>query len=134
ILLLSGNTFASLSYRKGPMSDDQQDDSADAKMPAVRLHTKLVTMTVKVIDHHGNSVTGLEKDSFEIYDDNVKRRIDYFSTEETPISVGFVVDVSNSMDEQSISHVCEAIKKFLDACREGDEFFLLTFNSRPKVT
>jgi len=93
------------------------------------INTKLVNLTVSVNDKLGRFVTGLTKEDFEVFDDNVKQDIAFFSDEDAPISLGIVYDVSSSMGDFS-SHSLSMLRHFFDNSHVEDEFYVYAFNNR----
>jgi Ca-activated chloride channel family protein len=57
----------------------------------------LALVNVTVTDPHDRLVTGLEPDNFRIFENNVEEEILFFSSEDVPISVGVIFDLSGSM-------------------------------------
>jgi len=57
-----------------------------------------VSLTVTVRTAKGRHVTNLKREDFTVLDDGTSRRITEFRTDSTPISLGFLVDFSGSMD------------------------------------
>ncbi|MFQ3591251.1 MAG: VWA domain-containing protein [Chloracidobacterium sp.] len=100
--------------------------------PVVKTTTNLVTLNVSVTDAQGRFVTGLDAEHFEIYEDNVKQTIEFFSDEDAPVSIGIVFDMSGSMRGR-LNRSNVALRKFLDACHDEDEFFLVGFNNQAKL-
>jgi Ca-activated chloride channel family protein len=100
--------------------------------PLVKTTTNLVTLNVSVTDPQGRFVTGLDAEHFEVYEDNVKQTIEFFSDEDTPVSIGIVFDMSGSMRGR-LNRSNIALRKFLDACHEEDEFFLVGFNHQTRL-
>ena len=96
------------------------------------LGTDLVNLTVTVVDAYGKFVPGLVRDNFQIYDNEVKQEISHFSDEDAPVSVGIVYDISRSMKDR-MSQSQRALKRFIDATRPNDDFFLITFNDRASL-
>src|SRR5215510_694241 len=84
---------AVINLHQEPDSKQVQKNSQDR----IVINTKLVNLTVTVNDKLGRFVTGLTKEDFEIFDDNVKQDIAFFSDDDAPISLGIVYDVSGSM-------------------------------------
>jgi Ca-activated chloride channel family protein len=74
-------------------------------------------------------VTGLDRRHFEVYEDNVKQNIEYFSNEDAPLSVGIVFDVSGSM-KGKFDRARDALKAFIQTSHNDDDFFLVAFNER----
>jgi Ca-activated chloride channel family protein len=77
-------------------------------------------------------VTGLDKQNFSIYQDHQKQDVQAIWSQDTPISVGIIFDVSGSMTDK-IMKAREAIRTFLDTANPQDEFFLITFSDRPRL-
>jgi Ca-activated chloride channel homolog len=131
-------------YSKAPLKQDKKDDKAASQKPSagkpsgpdqkdrIRLETKLVSTVVTVSDPHGRFVTGLEKENFEIYDDNVKQDIAIFSDEDAPITLGIVYDVSGSMGGLT-NMSFQALRRFFHNSHEDDEYFIIAFNKKPQL-
>src|SRR5689334_8670020 len=120
---------------------DGQDQRPNAPRPGgsdqgqmvLREYTSLVNLTVTVTDKHNRLVTGLEREHFEIFEDNIKQTIEFFTNEDAPLSVGIIFDVSESMQDK-LSRAREALGAFVRTCHNNDDFFLVTFNHRPTLT
>ncbi|MBV8553250.1 MAG: VWA domain-containing protein [Acidobacteriaceae bacterium] len=110
--------------------DPNPDASSRSRLPSIRTHVKLVVIPVTVTDLLERPVSGLHKQDFQVFEDGVEQKISAFSSEESPVSVGLVFDASNSM-RKKIDQSRAAMLEFLRMSFPGDEFFLLTFNTRP---
>lgn len=110
----------------------QEPKKRDDDMPVVRANANLVVVNITVTDPQGRFVTGLEKEHFEVYDDKVLQKTEFFSDEDAPISVGVIFDISGSMRGR-INRAQQALRKFLDTCHEEDEFFSVGFNSTARL-
>lgn len=108
-----------------------QDPTKDS-MPVIKENTNIVTFNVTVTDPYGRYVTGLSKEHFEIYDDKVPQKIEYFNDDDAPISVGILFDVSGSMKGR-LNRSFDALRKFCDTSHQLDEYFLVTFNNTAKL-
>lgn len=97
-------------------------------MPLIRSKTELVTMNITVTDQKGRCFTNLNKEHFEIYDDNVLQKIEFFSTEDSPISIGILLDISKSMEGKLLTHAVKALNTFLSFGHEHDQVFIIGFN------
>ena len=91
----------------------------------------LVPATVETEDTH-RLVTGLEKDNFEVWDNNTGQVIKTFSTEDAPVTVGIVFDLSGSM-QSKFFRARKALSEFLRTSNPADEFFVVGFNDKPAV-
>ena len=101
-------------------------------MPSVKVDVDLVLVNATVTDPSNRFVMGLEKDHFKIFEDKVEQKVSQFSTEDLPVSIGLLFDVSSSMSDK-ITRAMEAAVVFLKTTNPEDEFFLLTFADQPKV-
>jgi len=98
----------------------------------IRVDTELVLIPVTVTDPLNRFVTGLEKEHFKIFEDKVEQTITHFASEDAPLSVGFVFDVSGSMGAK-LRKSREAVAQFLKTSNPEDEFFLVQFSDRPEL-
>jgi Ca-activated chloride channel homolog len=96
------------------------------------INTKLVNLTVSVNDKLGRFVAGLTKEDFEIFDDNVRQDVAFFSDDDAPISLGIVYDVSGSMGNFS-SRSLAMLRYFFDNSHTEDEFYVYAFNNRVQL-
>jgi Ca-activated chloride channel homolog len=103
--------------------------SKSHQKPTFRVSVETVFLKVAVTDPLNRYVTGLEREHFHVYEDNVEQTITHFLQETAPISVGIIFDVSGSMkDNNNINAAKNAIKRFLLEGNSQDEYFLVTFN------
>jgi Ca-activated chloride channel family protein len=103
-----------------------------ARGSSIRVNVNMVLVPVTVTDPMNRLVTGLEKENFQIYDNNVSETIKSFATEDAPLSIGIVFDLSGSM-EGKFNRARKALSAFLRTCNPLDEFFVVGFNDRPAV-
>ncbi len=99
----------------------------------IRTNVSLALVNVTVTDPYNRLVTGLEPDNFRVFEDNVEQEIESFSSEDVPISIGVVFDVSGSMGNK-IGKAREAAVQFFKTANTADEFFLVSFNERAELT
>ncbi len=108
------------------------DDSLAIHMKPLRVNINLVTVPVMVTDAKGSPVTDLGKADFQLLEDSNVQPIDYFYSEDSPISVGLVVDLSSSMGNK-IERVREAVSEFFKNADPKDDYFVITFADKVKV-
>jgi Ca-activated chloride channel family protein len=98
-----------------------------------RSGVEVTTITATVLDKDGHIVTGLERDAFEVYEDNVRQPIANFTHDRVPIGLGVLIDISDSMFGKRIQDARASVDRFLfDLLDPADEFFLMAFNHRPR--
>src|SRR5579872_942719 len=114
---------------------DLTTTSGLAHIPEARLRvdSALALIPVHVTTADGTTVTNLERDNFEIFEDGVEQKISHFSKDDAPVSIGLVFDTSGSMNNK-MRKSAEAAATFFKTANSDDEFFLVEFNDRPKLT
>ena len=98
----------------------------------LRIDVNLVQVPLTVTDPMNRLVTGLERENFEVYDNNVGQAIKYFSSEDAPVTIGIIFDLSGSMSSK-FARARKALTEFLRTSNPQDEFFVVGFNDRPAV-
>lgn len=92
-----------------------------------------VEVTATVVDAAGRLVSGLSQDAFELFEDGDPQPITHFSNQRVPVSLGVLVDASDSMRGQPIEDARRALGRFMTALLDADdEAFIGTFNHAPK--
>jgi len=99
---------------------------------SVHIDVDLALVNVTVTDPYNRLVTGLEPDNFRVFENNVEQEIQYFSSEDVPISIGVIFDLSGSMANK-VGKAKEAAWQFFKTANPQDEFFLVSFNDRAEV-
>jgi len=99
---------------------------------SVHIDVDLALVNVTVTDRYDRAVTGLEPDNFRIFENNVEQEIQYFSSEDVPISIGVIFDLSGSMANK-VGKAKEAALQFFKTANPQDEFFLVSFNERAQL-
>jgi Ca-activated chloride channel homolog len=100
--------------------------------PKLRVEANLVLVPMTVTDGMNRLVTGLEAPNFQIFDNNVGQTIKSFSTEDAPVTIGIVFDLSGSM-QSKFPRARRALTEFLRTSNPQDEFFVVAFNDKPAV-
>jgi Ca-activated chloride channel family protein len=96
------------------------------------MEANLVLVPMTVTDPMNRLVTGLEADNFQIFDNNAGQTIKSFSTEDAPVTIGVVFDLSGSMSSK-FARARRALTEFLRTSNPQDEFFVVGFNDKPAV-
>ena len=98
----------------------------------LKTETEMTLVNVTVTDPYGRLVTGLEQDAFRVFEDNTEQEIVRFSSEDVPISIGVIFDMSGSMTDKIDKSRLAAVQFFRTA-NPQDEFFLVDFNDRAEL-
>ena len=106
--------------------------------PSLRTHTKplkvdvsLVLVPVTITDPMNRLVTGLDRDNFNLFEGKDRQEIKSFSSEDAPVSLGVIFDMSGSMSSK-IERAREAVIEFFKTANPQDEFFMITFADKPE--
>jgi Ca-activated chloride channel homolog len=110
----------------GPNSDERQTS------PAIRVDVDLVLVQATVTDSSNKYVTDLRLDDFRLWEDKIEQQLQYFSTENVPLSVGIIFDVSGSM-QNKLAAARAAANTFLRMGDRDDEYFLVEFSNSPRL-
>ncbi|HWY69632.1 MAG TPA: VWA domain-containing protein [Terriglobales bacterium] len=98
----------------------------------LRVDVEMVLVPVTVTDVKNHPVVDLARHNFKLYEGGSEEKIQYFNTEDAPLSVGILVDLSSSMANK-IDEVREAASEFFDNANPQDDYFVITFADKPKL-
>jgi Ca-activated chloride channel family protein len=98
----------------------------------LRVDADLVLVPVTVCDPMNRPVTGLEKQHFRVFDNNVEQKVTEFSMDDAPVAVGLVFDTSGSMGPK-LRLSRQAANAFFKTTNPEDQFFLVEFSDKPKL-
>jgi Ca-activated chloride channel family protein len=128
-------TFPALGFPQSSVANDVGHDTRGQVIKqgqTVHIDVDLALVNVTVTDPYNRLVTGLEPDNFRLFENNVEQEIQYFSSEDVPISIGVIFDLSGSMANK-VGKAKEAALQFFKTANPQDEFFLVSFNDRAEV-
>ncbi len=93
----------------------------------LRSDSRLVVLDVRVTDHNGKLVTGLNKDNFVVRENGEVQLMTVFAQKDAPVTFGILVDESRSMIPKR-RDVLSAAQILVEECNRQDEVFVLHFN------
>jgi Ca-activated chloride channel family protein len=135
ILLLFFCLFGSVSKGQesstgpaAPTPDNQKTETGRV----LRTETEMTLVNVTVTDPIGRLVTGLEQNNFRIFENGAEQEIVKFTSEDVPVSIGVIFDMSGSMTDKIDKSRLAAVQFFRTA-NPQDEFFLVNFNDRAQL-
>ena len=111
--------ISSIAFGQNPPSNDYK----------VTVDVDLVVFNVTVLDSKGRLVSGLTKDDFRVVESGQTQELQFVRPEDTPATVGLVIDNSGSMRRKR-AEVTEAALAFVEASNPHDEIFVVNFNER----
>jgi Ca-activated chloride channel family protein len=113
-----------------PPKQDPQDK--DDQGGAIRLGTDLVNLDVTVVDQSNKPVMDLTQSNFQVYEDKVLQKIDFFGKEQVPVSMVFAIDTSGSM-RTKLDTVIKASVGLVKESRNDDEMAVIEFKDQPEL-
>jgi len=115
---------------------DSRPRSGQRPVPPPRFASgiDIVDVTVTVVDERGRFVSGLEREDFLLFDNDEPKDVTQFSAARVPVSVGLLLDTSQSMQGEKFSSARSALERLLSALSSPeDEFFLMSFDTTPTL-
>ena len=106
--------------------------AAAQQATTIRTDVSLVELQAKVTDSEGHAISGLTKDAFRLFIDDVPRDITAFQGEDAPVTAGIVIDNSASMAPKR-DEVIAAALAFARASNPKDQMFVVHFNDRARL-
>src|SRR5215813_9336253 len=102
--------------------------AARAQEPSFRTDSsELVVLPVVVTDKQGRFISDLTTDRFAVFDNGRRVPIEFFTAEDTPVTIGLVIDASGSM-RAKMGEVVAATRAFAKSSNPEDELFAVRFN------
>jgi VWFA-related protein len=111
-----------------PANDEPVEEDDDV----IKVETNLVTMPVSVLDRDGRFIGGLQQRDFQIFENGVQQKVEYFQSVEQPFTVILLIDVSPSTQFQ-IDEIQDAAIAFVNQLRPGDKVQVISFDERVHI-
>lgn len=102
------------------------------KSKPLRLNVEMVQIPVIVVDEQQRPVLNLQKDNFSLFEDGKLQDIEFVSNQDSPISVGLILDFSKSMVSK-VGNQIEAVIKFFENSHPDDDYFAIKFSDNPEL-
>ncbi len=145
VLIASALSPAARAQSPGDVNDVHINPRVEPTRPkeveidsAFKTHTQplksevnLVLVPVTITDPMNRLVTGLDKQNFTLFEGKDQQEIKHFSSEDAPVSLGVIFDMSGSMASK-IERAREAVLEFFKTANPQDEFFMITFADQPE--
>ena len=89
--------------------------------------SELVVLPVVVTDHQGRHISDLDRERFTVFDNGRQVPIELFTNQDTPLTIGLIIDASGSM-RLKMAEVVTASLAFARLSNPEDELFAIRFN------
>ena len=124
-VLLGGNN-------QGNQTQNSDDEVIADDGEIIKVETNLVTMPVSVLDRNGRFISGLRQQDFQILENGVQQKIEYFQSVEKPFTVVLMLDVSPST-AYKINEIQDAAIAFVNQLRRDDKVIVISFDEHVRV-
>jgi len=92
-----------------------------------RATVQAINLSVVVTDKKGRFIPDLSLEDFEVYEDNTRQTVDFFTSEVTPVTLLLLLDASTSV-RGSVDGIKEAASNFVTKLWDGDKAIIADFN------
>jgi Ca-activated chloride channel family protein len=113
-----------------PAKSGQARRAREGEEAQIRVEVNLVTVLASVTDANGRPIPDLPHESFEIYEEGVKQKLELFDPETSqPLDIVLMVDTSMSTSLE-LDYIKEAAARFIrQVVRPGDRMAIFEFDS-----
>jgi Ca-activated chloride channel homolog len=108
--------------------------SGSAQQTVFHSEVHLVTLTFSVHDASGKLISGLNQDAFQVFEDGAPQKIVSLASEaELPLSIGLLVDGSDSQDKFLKRHTKDVELFLQQILRPQDQVFAIGFGDHIRL-
>jgi VWFA-related protein len=128
-VLIDGNSksrTAPSTQNEQPVTEEEEDSEI------IKVETNLVMLPVSVLDRDGRFISNLEQQDFQIFDNGVLQKIEYFQSVESPFTIILLIDVSPST-QYHIDEIQDAAIGFINQLRPEDKVMVVSFDENVHV-
>jgi VWFA-related protein len=128
-VLIDGNSksrTAPSTQNEQPVTEEEEDSEI------IKVETNLVMLPVSVLDRDGRFISNLEQQDFQIFDNGVQQKIEYFQSVESPFTIILLIDVSPST-QYHIDEIQDAAIGFINQLRPEDKVMVVSFDENVHV-
>lgn len=121
---------ASHAWAQAPAQSAQARRGREGEEAQIRVEVNLVTVLASVTDSNGRPIPDLPRESFEIYEEGAKQKLELFDPETSqPLDIVLMVDTSMSTFKE-LGYIKEAAAHFIrQVVRPGDRMAVFEFDS-----
>src|SRR6202163_436393 len=119
---------------QGPVQPPKEPSEPQVKPgQGIKIDVSMTLVNLTVTDPLDRLVTGLEKEHFRVFEDGIEQEVLTLSSEDVPVSIGLVFDMSGSMSDK-VEKARQAAVQFMRTANPLEQFFLVSFNDRAELT
>ena len=95
----------------------------------LRVESRLVNLNVRVTDGTGSAVSGLVREDFTVFENDVEQPIAHFQPQTAPLNLFLLLDLSGSTKEK-MDVIKQAAVRFIESLDPADRVAVAAFTSR----
>ena len=99
----------------------------------LKVNVETVQVYANVTDLKGRFVTGLKSDNFKVFEDGKEQKIDGFTSDDSAVSAGIVIDVNGLMGD-NFPAARQGALEFLKTGNLRNEYFVVEYSDKAEVT
>ena len=115
-----------------PQKPTRPEQHPQDKEDPITLGTNLVILDVTVVDPSNRPAMDLTQDQFQVAEDKVQQKIEFFTREQVPVSMVLAIDTSGSM-RAKLDTVIKASTNLVKESRKDDEVAVIEFKDQPEL-
>lgn len=128
-LLCGYSSFSAQTVQPTPTPESSANAEEDE---VIKVDTALVNVPFSVSDREGRSILGLKAENFTLFEDGKPIKIEYLSTQDTPLNVVLLIDTSQSAKDKFVQ-IKNAASEFIKQLRPADKCMIVNFDSAARV-
>jgi Ca-activated chloride channel family protein len=118
ILVLPGNSVL--------LGQTKEDDEV------IKVDVAMVNIPFSVSDREGRNIFGLTTQNFTLFEDGQPQKIEFLSTQDTPLNIVVLLDTSQSAQE-IFDKIKNAASQFIKQLRPKDRCMIISFDESARV-
>ena len=118
---------------RNPNQKQNQNPDTDQTQEPIRVDVNLVLLDATVKNQAGQIMADLKKENFQVREDGVTQKIEFFGRDELPLNVALVLDLSDSIGP-FLGPLREAAQTTLAALKPEDQVALFTFSTEAELS
>ena len=127
VLSISG--LLSAGQQNAAATQSRQSRESSSRAYTLHVDAEEVDMNCTVLDNKGELVNDLTKKDFKVFDDRIPQTVISLQHQDTPVSIGLLVDDSGSMNTKRAA-VTSAALDLVRASNPQDETFVINFSDQ----
>jgi Ca-activated chloride channel family protein len=127
--ILTSGALCGTAQNAGTAMQNQPPKPRSPGAYTLHVDTDEVVLNCTVLDHKGELVNDLTRKNFKVFEDKTLQAVISLQHQDTPVSIGLLVDNSGSMKEKRAA-ITNAALDLVKASNPQDQTFVINFSDR----